>query len=276
MPELPEVDAIAGVAARHSLGQVITSVHVIRQPRNNAYFHGPDPTGGRIDAVYRRGKHVLFSLVDPTSGTKAWIDCHNAMTGFWDYEDDLWSFDYVEGPRDPSEHVRVTMSLSNGRKLRFHDARFFGRLRVVSDPTLAGVGPELMVTPHGDPRAPLITLPEFAQWVLSERRPIKHALMDQSRLAGIGNIYSNEACHLVGLDPHTAGEAIRPGLVPLLLEALVCVVSHSIPKVQYQWRNVYRRDSCGSCGHVVKRTEVAKRGTFMCEICQGEPRWNSK
>lgn len=264
MPELPEVEAITAVAARHSAGQRIVSVEIVRQPANNAYFGDTSPVGSLIKRVYRRGKHVLFEL----EGCR-WIDCHNAMTGYWDYEDDPWSFDYVEGPRKPGDHVRVRMTLSNGKVLRFNDARFFGRLQVVGNEGLPRIGPELIETPHGP--APAITLRQFAEWILGDRRPVKEALMDQSHLAGVGNIYSNEGCHLAGIDPHVLGQDLRPYQVPILLEALRCVVAHSIPQVRYNWLKVYRRDLCGSCGGSVDRSEVAKRATFMCQSCQGEP-----
>ncbi len=266
MPELPEVDAITGVVARHSVGQVIESVEVLREPTNNDYFGGQHPTGHRIKRAYRRGKHTLIEL-----DGNVWIDCHNAMTGYWDYEEEPWTFDYVEGPRSPGDHVRVRISLSNGKTLRFHDARLFGRLRMIDGDMLPRLGPELMETPHGPAGAPIITESMFRNWMVNERRPVKDALMDQSELAGIGNIYANEGCHLAGVDPHVPGRNLRPYQVPILLEALQCVVAHCIPQVRYDWLRVYRRDLCGSCGSVVERTEVAKRATFTCRQCQGEP-----
>lgn len=266
MPELPEVEMITSVVARHCIGQRIESVEIVRQPANDAYFGGSLPTGLTIERVYRRGKHLLFEM-----GGGTWIDCHNAMTGYWDYEDEPWTFDYVEGPRIAGDHVRVRMLLSNGRVLRFHDSRMFGRLRMVGSDTLPRLGPELMGTPLGPAGAPIITLERFALWTLSDPRPVKEVLMDQDCLAGIGNIYSNEGCHLAGVDPHVPGRNLRPDQVPILLEALRCVVAHSIPKVQYQWLRVYRRDLCGSCGGMVRRTEIARRATFSCPRCQGEP-----
>lgn len=271
MPELPEVDAITGIVARHSIGQVIEEALIAREPANSKYFGGKPPIGRIIQRVYRRGKHVLFEL----SGG-LWIDCHNAMTGYWDYEDEPWAFDYVEAERSTWSHTRMRMRLSNGKVLRFNDARLFGRLRIVDSDGLPRLGPELMTTPHGPAGVPVISLAQFAAWILSEHRPVKDALMDQGRLAGIGNIYSNEGCHLAGIDPHISGKDIRPVQIPLLLEALRCVVSHSIPKIQYQWRKVYRRDLCGSCGSSVFRTEIAKRATFMCNNCQGEPKWEKR
>lgn len=267
MPELPEVEAIAGVAARHCIGQQIMVTRVRRQPKNEAYFGNglgmfTFPTGATITRVYRRGKHVLFEL----QGGGAWIDCHNAMTGYWDYVDDPWTFDYVEGPRNAADHVRVQLCLENGRVLQFHDARFFGRLQVVYAPPQ--VGPELINTPHGLPGAPVVTLPDFARWILGEPRPVKVALMDQSRLAGIGNIYANEACHVAGIDPSTPGQRLDPSLVPALLEALRYVVDLRIPDIDYSSLLVYRRADCGSCGSSIVRTELAKRSTFSCPRCQ--------
>ena len=230
--------------------------------------------GRVITSVHRRGKRVLIGLEPTGDRPEEWIDCHNAMTGYWDYEDDPWCFDYIEAPRDAADHIRVRMSLSNGRVLRFHDARFFGRLRVIDRTGLMGlgIGPELMRTPHGPIDAEVISPERFARGILSDRRPVKVLLMDQSFVAGIGNIYANEGCHLAGIDPNIPACQVRPRQIPILLEALRCVMDHCIPTITYQWRRVYRSDLCGSCGHVVKRTEVAKRATFMCERCQGEPR----
>jgi formamidopyrimidine-DNA glycosylase len=197
------------------------------------------------------------------------IDCHNAMTGYWDWEHEPWNFDYVEGRRDTESDVRVRIGLSGGLTLRFHDTRFFGRLSIVRE--RPRVGPELMALPCMWPGLQVITADGFSEWMRSERRPVKDALMDQSWLSGIGNIYSSEGCHLAGIDPHTPGRNLRPDQSPVLLEALRCVVSHSFPKVTYQWLRVYRRDLCGSCDGPVTRTELRGRATFMCKRCQGEP-----
>ncbi len=270
MPELPEVEAITEVVARHSVGQYIQTVEVLRQPKNNAYFGEVSPVGGLIKRVYRRGKHVLLELESPfrKKGFErgAWIDCHNAMSGYWDYEDEPWTFDYVEGPRQPDDHVRVKLSLSNGKILRFHDTRFFGRLTVVGNDGLPRVGPELMQTKMG--AGTVITLKQFASSVLGERRPIKAVLMDQAVLAGIGNIYASEACHLAAVDPRQRGRDLHPTHVPVLLAALRCVVEHSMPTVRYDWLRVYRRERCGTCSGSVSRDEVGGRSTFYCMNCQ--------
>ena len=96
------------------------------------------------------------------------------------------------------------------------------------------VGPELISTPYGFDR-PVISLEDFAVALRSDRRPVKAVLMDQSVIAGIGNIYANEGCHLAGVDPRWPACSVPSVHIPLLLAALQCVVSHfNPPKVTYQ------------------------------------------
>lgn len=268
MPELPEVDAIARVAGLHAISRMITSVEVLRQPANGAYFPIATPLGARIRNVFRLGKHVVFDLGSPFGdGRTFYIDCHNAMTGFWDWEHDPWTFDYVEGARTSSESdVRVKLYLDDGAVLRFHDARMFGRLTITTE--LPETGPELMETPMMMRGARVITLREFAEGVYSTERPIKDLLLDQSFLSGIGNIYSNEALLVSGIDPRTPSNEVYGRLVPILLESLRTCCSLSIPKVRYDWLNCYRRKFCGLCGWLIRRETVKGRATFICERCQ--------
>lgn len=267
MPELPEVEMITGVIRRHAQMRAIEAVEVLRQPKSNSFLPkiAEEPiTGARIWDVYRVGKRIIIELDDDRM-----VDCHNAMTGYWDWEHEPWNFDYVEGPRKTEDDVRVRFMLEGGLVLRYHDARMFGHLTVTTERRVSG--PELLRTTWMRPDLRVITIQEFSSWLLNEPRPIKEALMDQEHLAGIGNIYSSEGCHLAGIDPHTPAKDLRPYQIPIILEALRCVVSHSIPKVQYQWLKVYRRDLCGSCDGPVVRTKLAARATFTCKRCQGEP-----
>jgi formamidopyrimidine-DNA glycosylase len=197
----------------------------------------------------------------------SYVVTHNAMTGYFDWEHEPWTFDYVEGKRSstPSD-VRVLLTFESGRVLRFHDVRLFGRMDY-SESLPSGVGPELMRTPNMMPGLRVITLRQFAT-LLESNWPVKSLLMQQSFVAGLGNIYANEGCHLAGLDPRTRACEVRPHLVPVLLEALRCVVSHSIPTVRYDWLNVYRRTRCGTCDRQVTRINLKGRATFICEGCQ--------
>lgn len=262
MPELPEVDAITGVARRHAIRNVLASVEVVRQ--NGKYFSkGLPETGRRVYSVERVGKYIVIAFERGPD-----VVVHNAMSGYFDWEHEPWTFDYVEGDREPLDSdVRVRFLFADGKVLRFHDTRLFGFM-FESDLGAPHGGPELMVTPFGAPGLRIITSEQFARGIYSSNRPIKVQLMDQGFLSGIGNIYSNEALHLARIDPRTRSSEIYPRSVPILLEALRISVEHSIPTVRYDWLNVYRRSSCGTCGSPILRVQLAGRSTFICESCQ--------
>lgn len=267
MPELPEVERIVHEIRRFAVGNSIATIHVIRGPR---YFWGSmepvdfDPPI-QVRDVCRIGKHMVFDIGAAHGG---YIIAHNAMTGYFDWQHDPWTFDYVEGARKSTvSDVRVLIDFTGGHMLRFHDLRLFGRMSFSA--TLPAVGPELMITPCMMSYWPVISLHQFATGILSDSRPLKEVLMDQSFLAGIGNIYANEGCHVAGLHPATPGYLVNPTQVPILLEALRCVVECSMPEVDYNHLRVYRRAGCGTCGYPAIRSIVAKRATFVCERCQG-------
>jgi formamidopyrimidine-DNA glycosylase len=112
-----------------------------------------------------------------------------------------------------------------------------------------------------------MTQKEFLEG-LSVRTPIKVRLMDQSFVGGIGNIYSAEACHIAGIDPRHRSNSLTAKEAGVLQDALVWSVSNCIPQVRYDWLNVYRRASCGTCGRSVTRIKLGGRSTFFCDKCQ--------
>ena len=259
MPELPEVEAICQVV-QPAVGNSIKSVKVIRGGKYLAADGAARVVGRTFTEIFRRGKRVMFHLDDGM-----YIDCHNAMSGFWDFKDDPWCFDYVEAARhSASNDVRVLITLSNDRVMQFHDTRLFGWLKLVSAvPTL---GPELLSTSLR--RGPVIDEQLFYSGLRRTNAPIKHMLMDQAFLAGVGNIYSNEGCHIASIDPRMPSHFVGRLQSAILLDALRTVVSICIPKISYGWRHVYRTQSCGSCGGDVSRAEVKGRATFWCNRCQ--------
>lgn len=263
MPELPEVDAIAGVARKYSVGNVLSGVAVIRQ--NGKYFtgshEGESPWNPAVVLdVSRVGKLVMIEF------PYGFLAVHNAMTGYFDWEHEPWTFDYVEGKRKSSwDDVRVKFLFQDGRVLRFHDTRLFGSMKFV--PKVPTTAPELMVTPNGRIGRPIVTEEQFYQGLQVETA-IKPRLMDQSFIVGVGNIYANEACHAAGLDPTTHSNQLTSEEAGILLDALRWSVEHCIPQVRYDWLNVYRRTSCGSCGHSIVRAKLGGRTTFRCERCQ--------
>lgn len=266
MPELPECDWLTGVVKRHALGNSLKIIEVVRA--NKHYFGQEHPTKGvlvvpiPVNDIFRIGKQVVMD-------TGHWkLVTHNAMTGYFDWEHEPETFDYVEGARTSTDSdVRVRLTFIDGKVLRFHDARLFGRMNWSA--TLPVVGPELMLTPHGQPLTVPVRYLDLWEKFDGQSKPIKHMLMDQQVLAGIGNIYASEGCHLAGIDPNMPAGDLSMNEVDLLLEALRCVVSNCIPTVRYQWLKVYRRDRCGTCDSPVTRTVTKGRATFACSKCQG-------
>jgi formamidopyrimidine-DNA glycosylase len=273
VPELPEVDAIAGVANKYAAGNAISVIQIDRW--NGKYFTGPEgPTigphltaaGWPVIGVYRVGKQVAIALDLPA---KPFILVHNAMTGYFDWEHEPWTFDYVEGDREAGAgDVRVRFMLKDGRVLRFHDARLFGSMRMASEREISEMPPELMKTPNLMPNRPIMTLEEFYAGLQESRSPIKVRLMDQMFLGGIGNIYSVEALHAAGIHPQVRSNQLLPEEASALHASLRWSVDHSIPQVKYDWLNVYRRTTCGTCGSGVSKVKLGGRSTFFCPKCQ--------
>ena len=269
MPELPEVDAIAGQARKYAPGGSIHTIEVLRgtgkylkADKGKTMDYRVSPGHLEVNDVFRLGKVVVFEL---TSG--GYITVHNAMTGYLDWEHDPWTFDYVEGKRESLDSdVRVKFHFTDGNVLRFHDVRLFGSVDITAE--LPKFPPELMVTPNGFPGVRIMTLEEFYAGLQETNAPIKARLMDQRFVGGIGNIYSVEALHVAGIHPDRMSHWVSPEEASVLHASLLWVVDHCIPQVRYDWLNVYRRTSCGTCGKPVSRVKLKGRSTFFCERCQ--------
>lgn len=274
MPELPEVEMITDIIASRSVGSMITGVEIVRQ--NGKYLRDSawSPLGWMIERVYRRGKMVIFYLLNPHEKgplSPRQMVCHNAMSGYWDYADQAWTFDYVEGKRVSGDgDVRVRFQLSDGIVLRFHDTRLFGSIKVLKEgETLKKIGPEPIWTFHSAGSL-LLSFSHFREGLLRSLRPVKSLLMEQSFIAGVGNIYASEACHLAGVDPAWPACSVPQDLVFYLFESLKLVLQLQIPKVNYDHLKVYRRTRCEGCGGKIHRELLEERATFSCPNCQWE------
>lgn len=267
MPELPEVDAIAGVIREHAVGRSIVRIDVLR---GNGKYLGVkkqemktftmDPRSDHICDVFRSGKVVCFKLLG------RYLIVHNAMTGYFDWEHHPWTFDYVEGKRTSTEQdVRVKIFMDDGTVLRFHDARLFGSMKFSRTPP--PTPPELVATPNGDPSAKFMTQDEFFS-LLDRNKPIKSRLMDQAAFGGVGNIYASEACHLAGINPSVSSASLSRSVSDSLFSSLQSVFYSSIPSVRYDWLKVYRRQQCGTCQTKICRIKLSGRSTFFCPRCQ--------
>ena len=280
MPELPEVETIArGVDARvrgDRILQVWFASH--RQPFKNPPARQARGLEGRtVLAVHRTGKHIVCELGPPEGETRAnsaepqaqWI-VHLGMTGRL----------LVAKPVDPIDrHTHARLSLASGRELRFVDPRRFGRLEFRDLGRTAGFeapGAEPLTIDSGD----------FAALFRHRKLSIKAALLNQSLLAGVGNIYADESLFRAGIRPRRAAGRLTRAELERLRLALRQVLRHAIrlggssvsdyvgadgERGFFQLEHcVYQRtgESCRRCQTPIRRILLAGRGTHYCPNCQ--------
>ncbi len=264
MPELPEVETIARTLKPALVGQTILKAD-LRWARTLAI---PTPRkfkerikGQEIWNVTRRAKFLNLQL----STYNLFI--HLRMSG------DL----YIKEENDPPEkHDRLRLFLSNGRILIFSDTRKFGRVWLTDEPGLVigKLGPE--------PLSNEFTTQWLHENLHRHRRQLKPLLLDQTFLAGLGNIYTDEALHRAGLHPLATSDSIKRGQAERLHEAICAVLAEGIRRngssIDWVYRGgefqnyfrVYDRDGqpCPVCGTKIMRLVVGQRGTHLCPKCQ--------
>ena len=280
MPELPEVETIVRDLRPQLAGRRIESVQLTRDPAiRRRLVRYPNPTkfirnlrGRTIRSVERRGKYLVMPL--DHDGERLVV--HLGMTGHLR----VW-----EPEETPVKHTHFRALLDSGLELRYDDPRQFGRLLLgTQDELVAGrafparLGPEPI---HGD-----LTEAEFDSIVTSRRRPIKSALLDQSFLAGVGNIYADEACFRAGIRPsrwtHRLTARERRALYSAIQEVLENgIAARGSSIINYvdafgvrggnqEKLLVYGRsgEPCVKCGTPLQGTRLAGRGTVYCRKCQ--------
>jgi len=269
MPELPEVETITRSLCQDKrtgysvLGQTIEDV-VILWERSiavpGAAAFKKRILGQVIREVGRRGKYIVMSLSTDT------LLFHLRMSG------DL----YLKSETEPGKHDRVIFTLGNGQHLVFEDARKFGRIWLLSDPQqeLGDLGPE--------PLSEALTVDQFYQMLKTKKRQLKPLLMDQTFLAGMGNIYTDEALFKAKLHPLTGANDLSCEQAAILLGAIRDTLLEGIRRngasIDWVYRGgdfqnhfcVYGRkgEPCPVCGTPVERIVVGQRGTHFCPSCQ--------
>src|SRR5438270_4158134 len=295
MPELPEVETIVNDLRPQLVGRRFESLQLTRDPAIRARlvrYPSADKfirrlRGRTITSVLRRGKYIVMPL-DPADGaeklrangdvttTDQRVIVHLGMTGHLR----VW-----EPEEAPVKHTHFRAVLDSGLELRYDDPRQFGRLVIgTMDELIAArafprrLGPEPI---HGD-----LTEAEFERLVKARRRPVKSALLDQSFLAGVGNIYADEACFRAGIRPSRWTHRLTVRERRALYEAIQHVLENSIaargasiinyvdgfglPGGNQEKLLVYGRsgEPCLRCGTPLQGTRLAGRGTVYCRKCQ--------
>jgi formamidopyrimidine-DNA glycosylase len=280
VPELPEVEVVRVGLERGVVGRTVQSVHVAHPRAVRRHLLGPrdfeDLLAGRtITAARRRGKYLWLPL-----------DSGDALTGHLGMSGQL----LVVPPDKPDEtHLRVRFTFTDGgRELRFVDQRTFGGLLVVA----GGADlPSTIAHIARDPIDPAFDDEGFVEGVRRRKTGIKRALLDQSLVSGIGNIYADEALWRVPLHYARPTETLpRPVLRELLShvravlnESLAAggtsfdalyVSTEGVSGLFERELHVYGREGepCDRCGTPIRRDAFMNRSSFTCPRCQPRPR----
>lgn len=282
MPELPEVETIVRRLSRRLPGRTVVRAEV-RRPnvvRGPARRLERAVRGATIDAVGRRGKFLVFRLSD---GRVWWS--HLRMSGKWRLERPGRARD--DGSAAPDEeYVRAVFELDDGQRLSFVDVRTLGEMEVVSAAVWlrreSGMGPE--------PLDPAFTADLLRERLSTSRRVVKEFLLDQSKIAGIGNIYAAEALWRARVSPRRVARNLGPERARRLHRAIVDVLTEAVGRAgtslgetylnyadsegergSFQdFLAVYDREGapCRRCGTRIRRIVQGQRSTCYCPHCQ--------
>ena len=283
MPELPEVETVARDLRPRIVGATIvdarcTWARTLRTHSPSAFAEAV--AGRQVEAVGRRAKLVVVDL----SGDAA-LTIHLKMTG------QLFVVP-ADVPEDP--YVRLVLELADGREVRFRDIRKFGKIGLYGrDPSTGEltteVGGTAVFAAFGpEPLDPAFGLREFRQLLRRRKGRLKSILLDQAFLAGVGNIYADEALWTARLHPLRTAPTIRPPDERRLFEAVRTILTEAIDRrgssiddytapdgdgSMQERLQVYQRtgEPCPRCGHPVKRIVIGARSTHLCTWCQRLP-----
>lgn len=268
MPELPEVESTVRFLSSKVRGETIRQV-TVNWART---VHTPDLvqfketiTNAKIVAVVRRGKFVHFKLTTIARAERSLLT-HLRMSG---------SFDVVSSATPRSKHDHLVLTISKAREIRFHDPRKFGRVYLVDDceKVTGKLGPE--------PFDPQLSSGAFYELLQSRRGKIKPALLDQTLIAGLGNIYVDECLWRARIHPARSADSVSRVKAIILLEQIRAVLTEAIESNGTDFGDgvvhagmfvpaVYGRagQPCARCQARIRKITLGQRGTHYCGSCQ--------
>lgn len=266
MPELPEVETVKRTLKNFVLNCKITNI-IVRYPniidgQTEEFIHSL--VGKTIQDIDRVGKYLIFLLEDT-----AFLS-HLRMEGKYNLKQKGYVY---------SKHDHIIFELDNGQVLCYHDTRKFGRMQLVDRDDyhyqlpLSKLGPEPMDA----------QLQEVYPLIHKSSLPIKTLLLDQTIMAGIGNIYANEICFHMAMNPKTAGKALSKKRVQQLIdissEVLLKAIDQGGTTIHSFDSNginglfqvslmVHTKKVCPICQGEITKEMVHQRGTYYCKKCQ--------
>lgn len=274
MPELPEVEIVARHLRQREpslIGRTIKSVDVLWQRTLATHTHdqfNQSLLGYHFTDVARHGKVIIITLQRRQTDASLFLLVHLRMSG---------RLDVVPSIDAHSRHARVLLHLDHDVTLRFDDARKFGRMWLTADPhtVIGDLGPDALT----------VTQDEFVSRACVRKGAIKAVLLDQSFIAGVGNIYADEALFDAKIHPKTSAHLLSDAQAAALYNAVKHQLIQGIaangatfdwvyPDGEYQEKfKVYGRtdEACVQCGTSIQRILVQQRSTHFCPRCQPQP-----
>lgn len=263
MPELPETETIARDLDGALRGAVVRSVAIVRRDvlRGAPAKRFTALAGARLTSVTRRAKSIVLAFAPsappattPPGAAVASVAQRLVVTPRFT------GALLIDGAPD-DRYTCVTFALADGRTLRYHDVRRLGTVALLDEVGFAdwdaSLGPE--------PLDPTLTPERFSGIIRGSSRAVKSILMDQKRLAGVGNIYANEALWRAGIRPSRRGASVTVAQAAALLDATRAVLTESIALRGTTFRDF--RDAYGERGGFAARLQAYGRGGMPCARC---------
>jgi formamidopyrimidine-DNA glycosylase len=270
MPELPEVETVKNDLLPYVTGQTITGITlnwngIVKQPSPEEFKKRL--IGRKIIGLSRRAKFLLFKLDSEDT-----LIAHLRMTGSL----------LVDPPEELNNYIRAVIHLDGNRQVYFRDPRKFARMMVVQNinSIIGKLGPE--------PLEESFT-PQILATLLAKRKaPLKAVLLDQELIAGLGNMYADEALFEAGINPMRAANSLTKPEIKRLFSAIrevlkLGIMNKGASEVTYYrpsgemgkafeaFKVAHQRDKvCPKCGKPIQWIKLRGRGTYFCAKCQPE------
>ena len=285
MPELPEVETVRAGVEQHVVGRTVAAAEVLNPRAVRRDLSGPDGfaaamAGRTFLRAERRGKYLWFALDDSEA-----LLAHLGMSGQLLVGD-------PDRPLDPHVRARFTFT-DGGPDLRFTDQRTFGHLMMVPlayPDDLSRVVPEPIAHIAADPLEAAFDAKDFAARLARKKTQVKRALLDQSLISGIGNIYADEALWRAKLHWARPTDTLKPSEVSRLLEAVRDVLTEALKAGGTSFDALYvnvngesgyfdrslhaygrEGEPCDRCATPIRRDAFMNRSSYSCPRCQKLP-----
>ncbi len=271
MPELPEVETVRQTLRRNILGKTVSSVTVLYERMivgSNKEEFVKRIVGKKIIEIGRMGKYLFFELSDDT-----YLISHLRMEGKY----------FIKPKIDEiSKHEHIIFEFSDGVSLRYADVRKFGTMELKTKEELFTTHPLSSLGMEAN----MLTKEYLKEKMQSRHRDLKAFLLDQTMIAGIGNIYADEICYLSNLHPkqdifyltdvdcEMSANSAKVVIDNAILAGGTTIRSYTsslgVTGLFQLQLNVHTKkgEACGKCGNTIVKLRVSGRGTYVCENCQ--------